>query len=159
MAKLSFYKVNALPGSPVADAVYFVANSGIAETYVTDSSGTAKQVGNSAMIEAKIAAALADHDETVVVADITARDALSPAKNLTVWVLDASDDGTVTSGAALYLYQETGDTWHKLAEAEAMDISGHSHSNLTQLDKVGEDGDGDLTYDSEPVVRFETADW
>jgi len=58
-----------------------------------------------------------------VVADITARDALT-SMNIgdQCWVLDASDDSTVTSGAAKYIYQDSTNGWVKTAEAESMDV-------------------------------------
>lgn len=58
-----------------------------------------------------------------VVADITARDALT-GMNVgdQCWVLDASADNTVTSGAAKYIYQDSTNGWVKTAEAESMDV-------------------------------------
>lgn len=61
--------------------------------------------------------------ETKVVADITARDAISGTdlfESLLVWVVDATDDTSVASGAALYIYD--GSAWQKTAEAESMDV-------------------------------------
>lgn len=61
-----------------------------------------------------------------VVADITARDALTGLKvGDQCWVIDASADATVGSGAAKYIVQSmTGTTpnWVKTAEAESMDV-------------------------------------
>ncbi|MBO4300841.1 MAG: hypothetical protein J5861_04475 [Desulfovibrio sp.] len=58
-----------------------------------------------------------------VVADITARDALT-GMNVgdQVWVIDASADNTVSSGAAKYVYQDSTNGWVKTAEAESMDV-------------------------------------
>lgn len=42
------------------------------------------------------------------------------------------------------------------------DVAGgaaHSHSNLSVLNNLGLDGDGDLTYNANPVMKFETNDW
>ena len=48
---VKFFKVTSLPGSLVADALYFVENGQYAEAYVTDSAGVAKKLGNTSMIE------------------------------------------------------------------------------------------------------------
>lgn len=62
-----------------------------------------------------------------VVADIAARDALTGLKvGDQCWVIDASADATVGSGAAKYIVQSmTGTTpsWVKTAEAESMDLT------------------------------------
>jgi len=60
----------------------------------------------------------------VVVADITARDAITGLdlfEGLAAYVVDASDDGTVDSGAALYVYGSA--AWNKIAEFESLDIT------------------------------------
>ena len=54
MAAIKFHKVTAMPGSPEANAVYFVVNGTFCETYVTDSAGNTKGAGNTAMINAPI---------------------------------------------------------------------------------------------------------
>lgn len=188
MATITFHKVTTLPGSPVANAVYFVENGTYSETYVTNSAGTARSLGNSAMInalaDARIGVALADLNVVEVAADITARNALAGTRNLLVMVLDATGDATVASGAALYVYREATATWIKVSEYESMDvtlawasISGkptsavaliddavtkrHDHTNKAYLDKIGESG-GALTYDGSPVggsPQWTTANW
>lgn len=47
-----FYKVTELPAILTANAFYYVENGQYAESYLTDDSGVAKKLGNSAMIEA-----------------------------------------------------------------------------------------------------------
>ena len=59
--------------------------------------------------------------EAEVVADIDARDALTPFAGLHAFVIDASDDATVTSGGAEYLYNGT--QWIKISELEGLDVS------------------------------------
>ncbi len=54
-----------------------------------------------------------------VVADITARDALTPEEGLIAYVVDATGDSTVTSGGASYIYD--GSNWIKISEFESMD--------------------------------------
>lgn len=62
------------------------------------------------------------YKECAVVADITARDAITDKfSGLHVWVVDASGDATVTSGGAEYIW--TGSAWAKLTEAENLDVS------------------------------------
>lgn len=61
------------------------------------------------------------------VADITARDALSAEqKKSLAFVIDASDDTTVTQGAAMYGWDATAESgagaWVKIAEVESLDI-------------------------------------
>ena len=59
--------------------------------------------------------------EAEVVADIDARDALDTFAGLHAFVIDASDDATVASGGAEYLYNGT--AWVKLSELEGLDVS------------------------------------
>ena len=56
-----------------------------------------------------------------VVADITARDALTnAAEGLIAYVVDATGDSTVKSGGASYIYD--GSNWIKISEFESMDM-------------------------------------
>ena len=187
MATINFHKVTVLPGSLAADSIYFVQNGNYAETYLTNAAGVAKSVGNSAMIAAivdgRVATALADFNVVEIVADITARNALSTARNQMALVLDATGDATVASGAALYAYRETATVWIKIAEYESMDvtltwasISGrpasapaliddavgkrHTHANSTSLDKIGEAA-GQMTYNGQTVgtPNWSTTNW
>lgn len=189
MAVLNFYKVTSLPSTLVADAFYYVENGNYAESYLTDENGVAKMVGNSTMINALIAAELANwsgvSSQVVIVADLSARNALAQEAeaNLMVLVLDASDDATVDEGSALYAYALASETWYKIAEYEAMDVSvswgditggpsstpvqiddavtkAHQHTNKTALDKVGEDANGDMTYNGAAVkTQWQVKNW
>ena len=189
MAAVTFHKVATLPGSLTANAIYLVENGGYAETYVTNSAGVARMIGNSAMTnalaDARIALALADRNLVEIVADIAARNALASGaqRNLLVLVEDATGDATVSAGAALYSWKESGGTWTKLTEYEGLDvtlawasISGrpasapsliddavtkrHSHANQAYLDKIGESS-GALTYDGAAVggASWTTTNW
>ena len=119
-------------------------------------------------------AELAGVKTNYVVADIDARDALDLAADRdgdTCWVVDATDDPTVTTGAALYVWD--GADWVKVAEAESLDVAvtwdnvggrptssvaaiddavtkAHTHTNKTLLDLLGVE-DGELTYDGVKV--------
>ena len=55
-----------------------------------------------------------------VVADITARDALTSEEGLIAYVVDATGDSTVKSGGASYIYD--GSNWIKISEFESMDM-------------------------------------
>lgn len=182
--EVRFHKVNALPGTLEASAIYLVINGDYAEHYVTNSAGVAKMVGNSTMIDARIDAKLAAFNTSDVVNNITERNALGATlnKNTIVYVLDATGDATVASGAASYIFNNANDTWTKLTEFESLDaavswtnISGkpsstpgaidaavtasHSHTNKAQLDKIGEDGSGIVTYNGDHIKNWNTINW
>jgi hypothetical protein len=169
MALVNFYKVTSLPGTLEPDSFYFVLNSGYTESYLTNAAGEAKAIGNSSMINALITAALSSLPSSgapvLYAADIAARDALEPTLTQAVFVLvaDATDDPTVTAGAAMYAWNPTAEEWIKVAEYESMDVeltwasitggptstpsqidsavsASHSHSNKATLDKFSESG-------------------
>ncbi|MCA2505418.1 MAG: hypothetical protein IM550_20320 [Microcystis sp. M54BS1] len=119
--------------------------------------------------------------EMPIVANIAERNALTLTKNTQVLVLNATGDSTVASGAATYLYRASTTSWIKLSEAESMDLilqwsniqgkptssaaaidtavaNSHTHSNKTQLDKIGENADGLLIYNNSlPKIGWEAA--
>lgn len=177
-----FHKVTSLPLELQANAFYLVSNGSYAETYITDSSWVAKMVGNSTMINDLIDSALADMNTLEIVANITERNSLVLTKNTMVLVIDATGDSTVTSWSALYAYKESNTSWIKLAEYESMDVTiswaniqwkpsssvadiddavnkKHSHANLTELNKIWEDGNQDFTYNWNPIWVFNTNNW
>lgn len=51
MAYVKFFKVTSLPVTPEPNAFYYVENGEYAEAYLTDTSGVAKKIGNTDMIE------------------------------------------------------------------------------------------------------------
>lgn len=183
---VQFFKVTTLPGTLQPNAFYYVDNGDYAESYLTNQAGEAKVLGNSAMINALIAAALASLPSSgapvLFVADIAARDALDPEEAVFVLVQDATGDPTVTAGAALYAWNPATSTWLKVAEYESMDVQltwaaiqgkptstpaqidsavgmAHSHANKVTLDKLGADADG-LTYDGQGVrSRWDSLNW
>jgi len=188
MAAVKFYKVATLPGTLEPDAFYYVENGTFAESYLTNSAGVARSVGNSAMINSLINDALAgwsgNASSLEIVADIAARDALVATLdvNSMILVIDASADATVDSGSALYAYGASNDTVYKLAEYESMDVvvqwsaiqggptstpaqidtavsQSHTHTNKTTLDKLGEDGEGLLFNGVGVGSRWTTTNW
>lgn len=182
MSKLKFHQVNTLPATLEADAFYYVINGNYVESYLTNNSAVAKMIGNSTMINALIDAKISGLGAMEIVADIAARDALTLTSNVMVLVQDASADATVTAGAALYAYKLSTTSFIKVSEYESMDVvvnwadvqnrpsspigdiddavtKRHTHTNKAQLDKITEDGDGDLVYNGNAVARFNTDDW
>lgn len=179
------YKETSVPATWTPNSLYFIqaTNVNYVECYITSSSGTPRRVPNEADITALIAAQISSASELQIVADIAARNALTPTSVKAVYVTNATGDTTVTSGGAYYLYNPSNTTWIKTAEAENMDVvlqwnniqgkptstpaqidaavtNTHIHTNKTQLDKVGEDGSGNFTYNSQlPYTGWETTNW
>lgn len=184
--KISFHQVTALPGVLLGDALYAVTSGADKlELYITNNDGSlARRVINEADVQALIdAAQLSGADALEVVDDIAARDALSLTANALVLVLDASADATVTAGAATYAYRHSTTSYIKISEHESLDVTlswanitgkptssaaaidsavanSHTHANKTQLDKIDEDVDGNLTYDGAlPHIGWDTNNW
>lgn len=177
------HQVTALPTPVENDAMYFVLNGTYCETFITSNTGEIKLVGNSDMINQLVMAATASFSGFEIVADIAARDALTPTANLMVLVSDASADATVTSGAAMYAYDHGATTWSKVTEFESFNenvilnwsaIQGapsstpsaidaavnnsHPHPNKTQLDLIG-GTTTEPTYNGSPILVLGTNNW
>lgn len=112
---------------------------------------------------------LDDNSYILVASDIAGRDLLTPTRNSLVWVLDATDDETVETGGAVYVYRLSNETYNKVAEFESMDVvldwdniqnkptnavediddavdKRHEHTNSDELDSIAENGVGELLY-------------
>ena len=179
MANYQIFKETALPGTLQPHSIYLIAPTArpaFVEMYVTGASAaTVKRVIDAVRVQEMIDASMlaGGGNQIEVVATIAARNALAPTRNVTVLVLNATGDATVASGAATYVYQLSATTWHKVSEAESLDLAitwaaltgkptstvadiddavakRHSHTNKTELDKVGEAA-GELTYNGVPV--------
>lgn len=174
--------VNVLPGTFEATTLYMVksADANLFDLYMSSNDGlSVRHIISKSDITSMVNSALAGLDTVQVVADITARDAMAPTTNVQVLVLDATADATVASGAATYIYDADTTTWHKISEAESMDVvlqwanivgaptsavadiddavaKRHSHANTAVLDLLG-DTDGYLTYNGEHVGVVDTA--
>lgn len=187
MATYRIFKETALPGTLQPHAIYLVAPAArpdYVEMYVTGAvATTVKRIIDEAHVQEMIDASVSGVGGIEVVSDISARNALTPTTNLQVLVLDATGDATVASGAATYVYRLSNDTWYKISEAESQDVvqswanitgkpdssaaaidtavaNSHTHANKTQLDKVGEDGNGDFTYNgSLPKIAWASEAW
>ena len=180
MALLKVFKETVMPGSPVADAVYYItdANASYVQMYVTSSAGVPRRIPTTADTQSLINTALIGINQITVVADITARNAQSgQAVGDQTLVLNATGDATVSSGAATYVISSIGPTvWVKISEAESQDVAltwanitgkpastpaaidtavtnSHTHSNKTQLDLIGDSG-GNITYNG-VIVKTE----
>lgn len=187
MSVYKVFKETALPGSLQAHSIYLiapVAHPGFLEIYVTDAAGTAQRRTHRVEdIQAMIDNSLPSLGGTTIVDTIADRNALTPENGDTVFVIDASADATVTSGAATYIYRTATTSWIKISEAESLDVvltwsaivgrptssvadiddavtKRHTHSNKTQLDSVDQDADGELTYNGNNIrARLETTGW
>lgn len=174
MPVLNIRKETAVPGSFGPHELVLVAPAArpsSVEIYVSSSDGTtARRVPTVPDIEAMIDAAVASGSGgAVIVDDIAARNAITAENAQTVYVVDASADATVTGGGALYIWRASTEAWIKMSEAESLDLSltwaaitggpastpaqidaavaaSHSHANITELNQIGQDGDGNLTY-------------
>lgn len=177
MSTFKIFRETALPGTLQNDSLYVVAPSGTPnyfELYAVNSSGLVRRIPTDADITAKINTALGSATSLKVVADIAARNALAPTANVQVLVKNATADVTVASGAATYVYEFATTTWTKISEAESLDVvlnwssvvgkptssasaidgavvNSHTHTNKTQLDQVGQNANGEMTYNGNQV--------
>jgi hypothetical protein len=187
MTTFKIFRETALPGLLQPYAMYVVAPTAkpdYIEIYVTNSTGSAaRRVLTDTDVQGMINSSLSGMSGLQVVADITARNALNPTTNQLVLVLNATGDNTVSSGAATYVYRLSTTSWIKISEAESLDAvvnwtniqgkptssasaidtavaNSHTHANKTQLDKIGENEDGLLTYNNNlPVIAWNSVGW
>jgi hypothetical protein len=187
MPALKIYRETALPGTLEPSAIYLIAPPGspqYVEMYVSNATASAaKRILKESDVQAMISSAMSAVNELTVVADIAARNALAPTRTMYVFVRNATADVTVASGGATYLYDLANTVWVKVSEAEGLDVTfnwaslagrptastaaidatvlaAHTHANKTQLDKVGQDGAGNFTYDGAlPSTAWTSAGW
>lgn len=179
---LTILRVNALPETLAAETIYLVKTGTELTLTVTGNTGAVVATTVSkADVNTAIFTAIAELDMSNTVefaANIAARDAMSLTKSTFVYVADATGDETVTAGAAMYLYDYGGETWHKVTEYESLDlvliwdnITGkpnssvadiddavakrHSHANMAVLDLLTAP-DGQLLYNGAPVGGVST---
>ena len=191
MANFEFktHRVTELPASLEAYSVYYVAPAGTTdyvEIYVSSADGlTARRVINEADVRTLISEEMSGLAEIHVYDTITARDEAGVTESQFAFVVDASGDETVSAGGASYVYNKTAATWVKTSESESMDlifnwdkivgkptstasaiddavVKSHTHINKTSLDKIGQDVDGNLTYDGKTIAgstQWTTTNW
>lgn len=185
---MQIQKLTAVPSTPAEpNALFLVSVTGTPEhfeLYASSKDGSQlKRLLGKADIEAIVKAQLAGVGKYKVVSDISERDGLPEMDKSSVYVKDATADGTVKAGGAFYLYDGATTSWIKVSEAESLDVAlswdsltgkpnssasqidnavsqAHTHSNQSELDKIGQDEHGNLTYDSKPVGGVKlTANW
>lgn len=183
MPAIKIHKTTTLPGTLEGHSIYLVAPAAkpnYVEMYVTNADATAVR---RIITEQDVISLIKANSNIQIVDDIAARNALAPVNGQLVYVLDATGDPTVASGAASYLWKANTSEWIKLTEFESMDVvvrwsniqgaptsspsaidaavaNSHTHANKTELDKIGEDGNGNFTYNGQPPrARLEVAGW
>ena len=180
VTRIRINKVNELPVVLEPSALYMVkgAHPDHFEFHVASSDGVStRHVINKAEIQAMIDNTIGAFNTVNIAATIAERDAMVPVVNTQVMVLDATGDPTVLTGAATYIYNVSTQTWYKIAEYESLDVSldwskiigrptssvtaidaavemRHTHVNQTTLNKLGEDANGELTFNNNPVRIF-----
>ena len=179
MTTFKVFKETALPATLQPHSVYFIAPAGtpdLLEIFVTNADATTphRHVINKSEIQTMIDASIGAANELSIVADIAARNALTPTRAVYVYVVDATGDASVGSGGATYLYNTSDSSWLKVSEAESLDVTvtwasitgkptstpaaidsavanSHTHANKTQLDLVGQNAGGEMTYNGVQV--------
>lgn len=191
MANFEFkaHRVTELPTSLEAYSVYYVAPAGTTdyvEIYVSSADGlSARRVINEADVRTLISEERTDLAEIHVYDTIAARDEAGVTEPQFAFVVDASGDETVSAGGASYVYNKTVATWVKTSESESMDLifnwdkivdkptssasaiddavtKAHTHINKTSLEKIGQDVNGNLTYDGKTIAgstQWTTTNW
>ena len=186
MATARLFKETSIPGSFQANGMYLVKTGNRLRVLVADNTGSAYAATiTDAEIQTMIdnAMAAAGSQQSFVADTIADRDALNPTGMVTVVVLDATADPEVQSGSATYMWLPSQGIWHKTSESESMDVvqnwiniagrptslvseiddavsKKHTHSNITELNKIGENGSGNFTYGGvRPRTPYETTNW
>lgn len=178
-------KVNLLPALPVEPNTMFLvksATSGFMDFYLSNSDGTSylHTITRDEVMNA-ISNQLAAAQNSFVVADITARNALAPTIVTMAYVIDASADPMVTSGAAQYIYNPNTTQWYLVAEYESQIgpnitwasitdkptssvasidqavTNSHTHANKASLDRLGINISNHPTVDGNPVLPWMSA--
>lgn len=171
-------KTNEVPTTPTTENTLFLVasqtNQHHVEIYVSDKTGqNVRRVITETDINQLIETAFINHGQFkyVVVDDINARNQLEN-KTQPVYVKNATGDDTVNHGGAFYLYDDNTATWIKVSEAESNDIrmlwadiqdkpsstvqaiddavkNSHTHLNIDVLNKIGQDENGNPTFNGE----------
>ena len=177
MSDLKFQKVLALPTTFTPNTIYIVGNgefNNVAGMYVSDLTGTTvRSIVDVAFTSDLIKNMLAEINSGRTFVVDTYSDLSTVDTNLytMTMVIDATGDVSVNSGAALYVYRQTTTSWVKISETESNDLvfdwqylqnkpnatkeeidaavaASHSHSNSEVLNKIGEDQEGNITFNN-----------
>lgn len=181
-------KVDNLPALPTtADTIFLLksATTGFFDFYLSSADGSAyRHTITRDEVQGLISSQLAAAQNSFVVADIAARNALAPTHVTMAFVIDASAAPEVTAGSAQFIYNPTTTTWYLVAEYESQIgpnvdwsiISGgpsstpsliddavtkrHTHANKTDLDRLAVNASGHPTVDGNPVLPWMSRkDW
>lgn len=179
---LKFFRETALPSPLLPNSVYLITEAGNvthAEMYIVGNKASdVRRIYNKSDIEVLIRQLMAGYGKIQVVATFAELDAVDTLSFNYVYVQDASGDPTVGSGGATYVWDTVTSKWIKQSEAESMDIvqswaaiqgkpnstvaeidsavaQKHTHTNMTQLNKINQDGEGNMTYNGKVV----TTEW
>ena len=174
---LTISRVNALPETLAAETIYLVKTGNELTLTVTGNTGAVVATTVSkADVNTAISTAIGGlgmSNSVEFAADIDARDAMTLTNSAFVYVADATGDETVSAGAAMYLYDSTNESWHKVTEYESLDLelswdnidgkpnapvaeiddavaASHIHENMDVLLQLS-DVDGKLQYNGEDV--------
>lgn len=188
MSKIRIERVLALPDPLVGSTIYIVkaADATHAEMFFTNNDGSEiRHLLNKAEVNDMITTAINSFNNIMVVQDIATRNALVLERNALVLVVNATGDGTVSSGAAMYVYDHGNSSYYKVSEYESMDMTfdlswgnitggpssspvaidsavaaAHVHANADVLGQLGEGPGGNLTYKGNPLEAFVAVkDW
>ena len=174
---LTIQRVNALPETLAAETIYLVkTGSELTLTVTGEDAAVVATTVSMADVNTAISTAIGDLEMSNSVefaADIDARDAMTLTKSTFVYVAEATMDETVSTGAAMYLYDLANTTWHKVTEYESLDLelswdnidgkpnapvaeiddavaASHIHENMDVLLQLS-DVDGKLQYNGVDV--------
>lgn len=186
MSLVKIYKETAVPAVLESNAIYLIGSGtdpALLEIYVVNNVGDAtRKIMGPNEVQALIDASISGIAGTEIVPDIPTRNNLVYTANALIVVEDASDDPEVGSGAALYAYKHSTSTFSLLAEYESLNLSltwdsitgrpsstagqidmavleSHNHANATELDKLGEDTNGDPVYSGINFVMSGATNW
>lgn len=185
-APIRFAKVLELPNPVEPNTIYAVAEpaTGLMALYLSNYHGSGTRMLPSGYHVLEMVTEAIASINNIQIADTYAQlSQFVRDKPYLVLVTDASDDPSVNSGSAIYFYNTVEARWAKVGEYESMDmvfqwdaIQGgpvssaasidsmvnqrHSHTNLAQLDKVGQDAEGKFMYGNQyvrPIIK--SVDW
>lgn len=175
---LKFFRETALPSPLQPNSVYLITELGNithAEMYIVGNTSTdVRRIYNKTDIELLIQQLMAGYGKIQVVATFAELDDVDSLSFNYVYVKDASGDPTVDTGGATYVWDTVTAVWVKQSEAESMDIvqswaaiqgkpnssvseidsavaQKHTHTNMTQLNKINQDAEGNMTYNGKVV--------
>ncbi len=177
MSDLKFQKVLVLPTTFTPNTIYIVGNgevNNVAGMYVSDLTGTTvRSIVDVAFTSDLINNMLSEINSGRTFVVDTYSDLSTVDTNLytMAMVIDATGDVSVNSGAALYVYRQTTTSWVKISETESNDLvfdwqylqnkpnatkeeidaavaASHTHNNSEVLNKIGEDQEGNITFNN-----------